>query len=273
MGNVMIQPTMFFYVKNIPMFRGSYWITEVSHSIQNNTISTKFTGSRIPYSSLPDPKDSFISSYRVLFDKLSNKAIALFKQNADNKPVVQEAVVYQNASYVIDRGTPRPNGETVVQKVGVSEFGVPYNGYNNEKDIQKVTNSNYTGEWFRALVVKMGGQNYPIDESVTMNLANSIKWSQISSSTSKFYSTKFQLTNGEVRNKITTSTTEFLNPKNGKKTSLTANYQLDVNVGPITVQGPVSIGPSVSNYGMAMSPSLMSELGLYDGDVVYFQLK
>ena len=51
MGNVMIQPTMFFYLKNIPMFRGSYWITEVSHNIQGNKINTTFKGSRIPYAS------------------------------------------------------------------------------------------------------------------------------------------------------------------------------------------------------------------------------
>ena len=34
MGNVMIQPTMYFYVKNIPLFKGSYLITEVTHNIK-----------------------------------------------------------------------------------------------------------------------------------------------------------------------------------------------------------------------------------------------
>jgi hypothetical protein len=43
LGNVMIQPTMYFYLKNIPMFKGSYWITEVNHNIKSNVITTNFT--------------------------------------------------------------------------------------------------------------------------------------------------------------------------------------------------------------------------------------
>ena len=80
MGNVMIQPTMYFYLKNIPMFKGTYLIREVNHSIKNNVITTNFLGTRIPNTSLPDPKDSFIASYRVLFDKISNRAKSILKQ-------------------------------------------------------------------------------------------------------------------------------------------------------------------------------------------------
>ena len=90
MGNVMIQPTMYFYLKNIPMFKGSYWITEVSHSIKSNTITTTFSGARIPYTSLPDPKDSFISSYRVLFDRMASKAQSILKQNEKPKESKEE---------------------------------------------------------------------------------------------------------------------------------------------------------------------------------------
>jgi hypothetical protein len=70
MGNVMIQPTMYFYLNNIPMFRGTYLITEVSHTIRDNNMVTNFKGIRMAKGSFPDPDDSFMSSYKSLFDRI-----------------------------------------------------------------------------------------------------------------------------------------------------------------------------------------------------------
>ena len=47
LGNVMIQPTMYFYLTNVPMFHGTYMIEEVSHSITPNNFITNFTGVRL----------------------------------------------------------------------------------------------------------------------------------------------------------------------------------------------------------------------------------
>ena len=47
MGNVMIQPMMYYQLNNIPMFHGAYMITRVRHSIKPNFMSTHFTGVRI----------------------------------------------------------------------------------------------------------------------------------------------------------------------------------------------------------------------------------
>ena len=69
-GNVMIQPTMYFYLNNIPMFRGTYLITEVSHTIRDNNMVTNFKGIRMAKGSFPDPDDSFMSSYKSLFDRI-----------------------------------------------------------------------------------------------------------------------------------------------------------------------------------------------------------
>jgi len=271
MGNVMIQPTMFFYLKNIPMFKGSYWITEVSHSIKNNVISTTFAGARIPYTSLPDPKDSFLSSYRVLFDKIAAKAQATLKQNATTTPSTEDVIIYEGSSYSTDRAGKTVQGEVITKSsptVGVTEFGIPYNGYKNQKNVQKIDNG---GTWLRAVVVKMGGDKYPIDPDTTMGIADGIKWSKISGTNYKFYNTTF-LSNIASSEKIRTAKTEFKNPKNGKTYTLNPSYQLAESLGTIVANGPVGNGPSVSGYGMGMSPSLMSELGLYDGDVVYFKL-
>lgn len=47
LGCAWIQPLMYFTLNNVPMFRGSYLIHKVSHSITNGTMKTKFTGTRM----------------------------------------------------------------------------------------------------------------------------------------------------------------------------------------------------------------------------------
>ncbi len=48
MGNAMIQPTMYFVLRHVPMFYGPYWITEVSHNVSERGFDTKFKGTRMP---------------------------------------------------------------------------------------------------------------------------------------------------------------------------------------------------------------------------------
>lgn len=48
LGNAMIQPTQFFQLENVPLFRGGYIILNVEHNIDNsNHMTTTFTGVRI----------------------------------------------------------------------------------------------------------------------------------------------------------------------------------------------------------------------------------
>ena len=282
MGNVMIQPTMFFYLKNIPMFRGSYWITEVSHDIRGNTISTRFTGTRIPYTSLPDPTDSFISSYRVLFDKLMSRALAILKQ--DDKPdATNEEVVTgeNNITYAANRGGIKIDNETITKGsntntvVGITPFGIPYNGFNDEKLIQKIDNPSFVHEgsstWLRTVVVKAGSETgNTLTPDITMNIANGLKWSEINQK-DKFYSTHFDLNVASAEN-IRGGITEFINPnvKNSKVYTLNPSYTF---TGTTVTQGPISSGPKSNKYGMSMSAPLMTELGLYPNQVIYFRIK
>jgi hypothetical protein len=271
MGNVMIQPTMFFYLKNIPMFRGSYWITEVNHIIKSNTISTTFTGTRLPYTSLPDPKDSFVASYRILFDKIQSKAIAKFKQRENNKTETQEVIIYQNVPFITDRNNVYGGrNETLIMNVGINRFGVPFNGFNNNRKIQLIENN---GQWLRATVVQIGGKTYNPDTSINMNIANGVKLSDLNGENDSFYITEFELSKSITTELVRTVKTTFKNPKNNKQVIITPNYQLDSTIGPIKTDGPVSIGPSIENHGMAFSKRLMGDLRLVDGDVVYFRME
>jgi hypothetical protein len=274
MGNVMIQPTMFFYLKNVPMFRGSYWITEVTHTIKSNNISTTFSGTRIPYTSLPDPTDSFVASYRILFDKIQSKASRIIKQRESNKTDTQETVVYQKINYITDRGGKIIQGEQIIDKledVGINKFGVPFNGFNEQRTIQKVRNNNQV--WLRGLVVQMGGTGYTINDTTSMNIANGIKFSDIQNTDYKYFMVNFQLSRQITAELIRTAKTTFKNPNNNKTVVVNPNYQLDSSSGTIVAEGPVAIGPISSTYGIALSKKLMSELKLFDGDVVYFNME
>ena len=289
MGNVMIQPTMYFYLKNIPMFRGSYWISEVSHNIKNNNITTTFKGVRIPYSSLPDPKESFMLSFRTLFESITNKAIAKIKaedveinsQKSQSTKNEKSISTSSGKSVIVDMGPSEKavKGERLTSDSNLTEYGIPYNGHNGEKYIQKVE---YKGtEYLRAQAVTMGGPKYLISDTTEMSIINGMKnndfnligtktnkllWSSIKNSDDYFFSTKFDLKTVDAT-KISKYKPLFLNPNNDKSQSITLPFYDIPNA---KVVGAVNVGPSTGNYGIGLSPKLMKDLGLYDGDVVYF---
>ena len=270
MGNVMIQPTMFFYLKNVPMFRGTYWISEVSHSIKSTGIETTFKGSRIPVLSLPDPKDSFMASYRALFDKMVKSAIVKVKK-IDNNPNSTEKEIHTDlGTYYYDfSGTTIP-GEVIVNSAGVNQFGLSYNGYNGEKYVQKVKYNDET--WLRAIAINMGGLTYNLDDSVVMSLISridenpKITWGDVKFSKQKFYAARFDENPNNIKNGL--GNTTFFSPRTKKTTTVTTTM-----VGS-KYEGPIHVGPSltIGSYGIGLSPQLMIELGIKDGDVIYFNL-
>ena len=294
LGNVMIQPTMYFYLKNVPMFRGSYWITEVTHNIKNNNITTSFKGTRIPYASLPNPKDSFMASYRALFDKITTKAVA--RQSEADRMLSgltknETTINTPKGNLTIDSGDSKNiiSGEKIINDAGMNQYGVRFNGYNGEKYIQKVT---YNGEeYFRAVVVKMGSKNYDIDPEIKMNILSHVKnitisgpedskdilWKDVQkySPNGYYYSLKFDIANIEYAqpyDHVMSSNITFFNAKNLKKTHSIEGTLSGSVINASTVEGPINIGPNVTGYGIAISNQLAKKLDVGDGDVVYFQM-
>jgi uncharacterized coiled-coil protein SlyX len=53
MGNALIQPTMYFNLRNVPLFSGPYMITSIQHRISENGFDTTFEGQRQPFYSIP----------------------------------------------------------------------------------------------------------------------------------------------------------------------------------------------------------------------------
>ena len=130
LGNALIQPTMYFNVRHVPMFNGPYMITSVSHSIQPGSFQTTFEGIRQGIFDLP-AIDSFLQSINQnLITRLEellkiNKdqvTVSATTNNVKATQVVQKAdntldttnsctskitdPVYLNGGYVADNGVP-----------------------------------------------------------------------------------------------------------------------------------------------------------------------
>lgn len=279
LGNVMIQPTMYFQLKNVPMFRGAYLILEVNHQMEGNQITTTFTGIRISKNALPDPEDSFIASYRTLFDRISERAIQQVKQLDTASTTTEVVVKTKDGTESTDPGEKSITGEKSINGSGISEYGIPYNGKNGDKTIQKIK---YNGEdWFRTRVVKLGGENnttlsptthFPIPDMDYANLPpHALAY------TLHFDEDTFKTANLET---YRTLHTQFTKPptKEGDKTYQVklsyekGNKDKETKIYDI-YSGPLGRGPESETYGMAMTYGLMKFLNLTDGDVVYFKLE
>ena len=305
MGNLMIQPTMYFYIKNVPLFRGSYLITEVKHNIKTTGIETVFKGTRIPSESLPNPSDSFLASYRPLFDRLIGRARAIVNEETrvlSESSGTEKTVVYGTESYTFDPGTVKVSGEKILDEVGMTNYGIPYNGKYSEKYIQMVkyrinVDSEYREVrdkgWLRAVAVLMGGPNYPIDDKTVMNIISNltfgetgvprnITWGDIKhlSASQSFYSSKFLL-NGSTPLKYVTPdiihhdfrVTELLNPRlEDKQYKSIITIPNKTNFISNIYEGPINVGPAINGYGIGVSEQLRQRLTIKDGQVVYFRM-
>jgi hypothetical protein len=104
LGNALIQPTMYFNVRHVPMFNGPYMITSVSHSIQPGSFQTTFDGIRQGIFDLP-AIDSFLQSIN---QNLITRLEELLKINKDQVTVsattnnIKATQVVQKADNTLD---------------------------------------------------------------------------------------------------------------------------------------------------------------------------
>jgi len=96
MGNAMIQPTMYFIIRNVPMFSGPYWIQSVSHVITNGSFTTSFSGTRQRIAEYPI-NDLYLQSVKKQF--LSQIKNSKRKQNVEQN---QATTVGQANSEIVN---------------------------------------------------------------------------------------------------------------------------------------------------------------------------
>ena len=110
MGNAMMQPTMYFNLRNVPMFSGPYMITEVNHSISQGNFNTSVTGVRQPTASLPKI-DNYLQSLKT---NLLKTIIEKSKQEKD-------AQTKQTSANVLSQSTQTYNDNTSTPANSVSQ--------------------------------------------------------------------------------------------------------------------------------------------------------
>jgi hypothetical protein len=91
MGCALIQPMMYFNIRNIPMFSGPYMITKVTHTINESGFETKFDGTRQPFYSLPSV-ENFL---QTLNEKLVSQLQTKVKENEQISKAKSENVKIQ----------------------------------------------------------------------------------------------------------------------------------------------------------------------------------
>lgn len=101
LGNALIQPTMYFNLNYVPMFSGSYMITDVSHSIKPGSFETFFTGVRQSVHSLP-PVDYYI---QTLKNNLLQPLIALNKNEKAKEQTPQSNNINKQTTNTTNSGT------------------------------------------------------------------------------------------------------------------------------------------------------------------------
>jgi hypothetical protein len=86
LGNALLQPTMYFNLRHVPMFNGPYLITEVNHSITAGDFKTNFTGIRQGIYDLPSI-DNFLQSINQSLLTQIETIILANKENTPVKPI------------------------------------------------------------------------------------------------------------------------------------------------------------------------------------------
>jgi hypothetical protein len=119
LGNAMIQPTMYFNLRHVPMFTGPYYIMDVKHKITPGKFDTTFTGIRQQIFALPK-LDSYI---QTLTQKLVSELIEEIKQNKKTGSESNTATTSNNVTTVVNEVSRNTN-----------ELGNPQNCEGDLKD-------------------------------------------------------------------------------------------------------------------------------------------
>jgi len=122
-GNVMIQPMMYFILRNMPLFGGTYLITSVSHTIGVGNFDTSFTGTRMSVFTLPTVDQLLQTIKRELLQNI----IAQSKTSQNTITPLPNRTQSEISAIVIDNINNQPNPSTsncVLTSATLSDFAI-----------------------------------------------------------------------------------------------------------------------------------------------------
>jgi hypothetical protein len=122
MGCALIQPMMYFNIRNVPMFSGPYMITKVSHNISEGEFNTSFEGVRQPFYSLPTI-DNFLQTLNTqILSQLQGKIV----ENETQARATSDNVLFQASNVISNLDTQ----DTLTKNQDCSnELNSRYNGF------------------------------------------------------------------------------------------------------------------------------------------------
>ena len=105
MGNMMIQPTMYFNLRHVPMFYGPYFITNVNHDISQNGFETSFEGIRQPIFAFPSidklvmsVNKNLLKKYEQVYRKRASQAATQIVTNSVTATTITPSVYTPSTS-------------------------------------------------------------------------------------------------------------------------------------------------------------------------------
>jgi len=125
-GNAIIQPTMYFVLRNVPLFSGPYLIDEVSHVITNGNFKTTFTGTRQRIYTLP--------LQNQLLEVIRNSFITKLINDAVNKKEVNKGLT----SNIITEKNDISNSISAELTVSPNQTCTPISDYSTYENILPV---------------------------------------------------------------------------------------------------------------------------------------
>lgn len=110
LGCINITPMMYFQLNNIPMFNGLYIITNVEHNIRNNSMTTKFVGTRMSKYTIPYNEEVFNTNLlKDAVDRYSNTNFSNVLRVGSNEIILNGDGFSYNEN--ISKDIPQPKSE------------------------------------------------------------------------------------------------------------------------------------------------------------------
>ena len=162
MGCALIQPMMYFNIRNVPMFSGPYMITKVTHSIGEGEFDTSFEGVRQPFYSLPTV-DNFLQTLNTqLLSKIQSKIV----ENEKTEKASSENVVFQAANIISNLDTT----DTLTKNQDcANNLNSRYNNFTGVDDPQATTLS--VSDLWSIIRSQMISRNYDMTGETSFNVA------------------------------------------------------------------------------------------------------
>jgi len=163
MGCALIQPMMYFNIRNIPMFSGPYMITSVSHTISEGDFQTTFAGTRQPFYSLPSV-DNFLQTLNIeILSKLQSKIV----ENEEKTKADSTNVIFQASNVISNLGTE----DTLTKNQDcANQLNSRYNGFTGIETPQATSvSAKDFASLIRAVLIS---KNYDITGDTAISIAS-----------------------------------------------------------------------------------------------------